>query len=314
MRGSSETPKKHFGPTVSEPSTALHIAFGVDTEFIPPMGIAVTSIVENNPDLALAIHVVGETLDPNNARRLEILAQRYDLDITFYYRDLASDRLASLAAPRGISRAIYYRLVICDLLADITSRVLYLDADVVCIGNISELAWLDFKGATLAAVLDYDQATRLANCGLSDEARYFNSGFLYIDIARWNANRIGEKTVDEIVKLVRRSLLPDQDALNIVLLGQVCFVDRKWNLLHGIYPTMPNSIFLHYAGFYKPWHDWAPNFQQEFFAKYQALSPWADWQFVPKSRKHRKRFARHLLQQRRLGGALLWFLLYAFTG
>ena len=41
----------------------FHIAYGIDANFVRPMGVAMTSIVENNQESEFVFHVLTDGLD-----------------------------------------------------------------------------------------------------------------------------------------------------------------------------------------------------------------------------------------------------------
>lgn len=63
---------------------------------------------------------------------------------------------------------MYFRLFAFQLLGVTLNRLLYLDADVVCKGNISQLLHLEFNGAVAAVVRDVDPMQEKAVVRLSD--------------------------------------------------------------------------------------------------------------------------------------------------
>lgn len=277
------------------------------------MGIAITSICENNPSSAFAFHVFAEQIGADNLARLGMLERRYGHAVTIHSLGAEKNRLAALPKPPRLPTAVYNRLLICESLRSSASRVLYLDADLVCLANIDALRDLNLDGNILAAVEDFDQAERKKAIDWIHDALYFNSGVLLIDIERWNACDITPRTMAKINELGRKSLIPEQDALNIAIDGRVLYLARAWNLQRDIYPLSADTKFLHFSGHHKPWQVWSPNHHDEHFATYLKLSPWADWRFSPASRKHRKRLAQHLFRHGPLTDAAWWYLRYALT-
>lgn len=304
----------------------LHVAFGVDEKYLHPMAVTIASIVESNPGLELVFHVFIARISPASRTRLEQLEHLCGRPVHLHL----VDELAEIKDPGGgkgqahISKAAYIRLLIPEALQDVTERVLYLDADILCTGEISELPQLDL-GASIAAVVR-DAGARSKRAGLERKgfalADYFNSGVLYIDIPRWIASGISERALEKIVDPALNLRYSDQDALNIVLDGQACFIDRGWNHQYGLTGKLkkgkaemdvpPSTRFVHFIGPMKPWRNWNPHQSKELFLKYQALTPWAgvalDEGFTPREIYVYSRFMYRLMfRQGRWLSGLFWY-------
>ncbi|GAB3368547.1 glycosyltransferase family 8 protein [Azotobacter armeniacus] len=304
----------------------LHVAFGVDENYLHPMGVTITSIAENNPDLDLVFHVFISEISSVSRGRLEQLESLFGKPVHIHL----VDELVGVKDPGAgkgqayISKAAYIRLLIPEALKGVADRVLYLDADILCAGDISELLRLDI-GDTIAAVVR-DAGSESKRAGLTRKGQvltdYFNSGVLYIDIPRWIAGKVSERALEKIADPVLNLRYSDQDALNIVLNGKVRFIDRAWNYPYGLTGKLkkgrvgmvvsPDTKFVHFIGPMKPWRGWNPHQSKELFLKYQALSPWAgerlDDGFTPREIYVYSRFMYRLMfsQGRWLHG-LVWY-------
>ena len=47
----------------------IHIAFGVDANFIRPMGVCMTSLVDNNKNHGLIFHIFANSIQPIDVER-----------------------------------------------------------------------------------------------------------------------------------------------------------------------------------------------------------------------------------------------------
>jgi lipopolysaccharide biosynthesis glycosyltransferase len=290
-------------------TTDLHIAFGIDSHYLPPMAAALASLSEKNHTLSLHVHVIAEGLPTSDRTQLVAFAQSKNIGLTLH--SLAAEKLADLPEPPGLTYATYYRLFLCDALKGIASRVLYLDADLLCLGDVSPLASLDMKGCTIAAVADFDQESRKAKALLDSPTPYFNAGVLLIDVERWNACAINARTLEILRKDAKRLPMFDQDALNIALAGQVLYLDRRWNSLFDHFPVLPETVFLHYAGG-KPWQMWSPNYRDTRFVAALAQTPWANWHYRPTNRKQKNKQAQCYMRSGRFIKAAYWYALFLF--
>jgi lipopolysaccharide biosynthesis glycosyltransferase len=299
----------------------VHIAFGADARFAPAMGVAISSILLNNSHINIVFHVIATQLPPADLQRLQALTEHHGVELCLHM----IDNLAfGIAAPL-FSCAAYYRLLISSLFRGVAQRVLYLDADIICLGDISELNDLDIGDAIVAAAVDpgITSSPHKLTIGLPPDATYFNSGVLLLDLGRWDEHDITRKTIDLLMQNKGKFRSFEQDALNFLLLGKVAPLPSKWNTLwtelnpKGHIPS--ETIFLHYVAF-KPWYEWSPNFNEPTFKKYRKLSPWARHRMYdpvedyPRGRKDKVRYLRHLIKTGHFLNAARWYFSYRATG
>jgi len=305
-----------FTPTQTPQRTGapLHIAFGVSAQYAPAMAVTIISIVANNPHTHLICHVLADSLPPDDIGRLKSLAEQQN--VTIRVHDINRQMTSALPDPKEFSYATYYRFQISSLLRGIAQKVLYLDSDIVCLGDISGLSALDMGDAIVAAVVDSASQSpqRMAKIGMAEAAPYFNAGVLYIDLERWNEHDITGKATELLVRRGHQFSAVDQDALNLVLAEKITWMDQRWNRFwNPLRPAPSDTVFLHYSHD-KPWHKWSPSFGDPPFVKYLSQSPWPASRLErPVTRKHKKRYARHLLKTGNILGASLWYLNYLAT-
>lgn len=305
---------------------ALHIAFGVDENYLHPMGVTITSIIEHNPELNLIFHVFISEISPASREQVERLEGLFGKPVHLHLIEELIDIKdpGSNKSQAYISKASYIRLLIPEALKDTTGRVLYLDADILCVGNISELLSLDI-GDTIAGVIrDSAFKSMLSRLGEGDLVlgNYFNSGVLYINIPLWLAHKVSERALEKIADPALSLVYLDQDALNLVLDGSVHFMGKKWNHQYGLTGRLKKgkaemdvpaeTKFIHFIGPMKPWRSWNPHQSKDLFLKYQALSPWAgarlDDGFTPREFYVYSRFMYRLMfQQRRWLHGFFWY-------
>lgn len=89
-----------------------------------------------------------------------------------------------IVPPGHITQAMYYRYLFADMLPKTVTRLIYLDADIICKGNILPLWQTDLQGKVLGAVRDWGEAKSCDRIGLKN-GRYFNSGVLLLDLTKW---------------------------------------------------------------------------------------------------------------------------------
>jgi lipopolysaccharide biosynthesis glycosyltransferase len=300
----------------SDPGAAdIHVAFGVDSKYLPAVGACMHSIITHNENMRIQFHVITTSLLQGDAEKLAAFSERNA--ITVQVHTIGRERLSKLPAPSTprFSSAIYYRLLICEILEGITSRVLYLDADIICLGNMADITRIEMERKIVAAVPDVPRSQDInkGNIGLVTNEPYFNSGVLYIDIEKWNRSHVTQDVINALTDSDGRFPYPDQDALNKVLLGKVAFIDKRWNLFRNHFKPDSDTVFLHYLND-KPWQVWSQHFGDAPFLSNIADTPWASWEdHSPLSRSQRIRHARKLLTRGKVVGGLYWYALALCT-
>lgn len=202
-----------------------------------------------------------------------------------------------------LSPATLMKLFLAEHLADRYDKILYLDCDLTIHDDISVLFSLDTAPFALAAVPSARILIHLSDkrrketeasfhkLGMTKPYRFFNAGVLYIDVKRWNNEKLGERTLEFIRQNPDLCFLPDEDALNAVLDGNIAELSPIWNARpqprwhkRGTV-GITNPAIIHHAGNEKPWRRFvhgkpllfpdqtAYKLYKDFFKD----SPWPGW-------------------------------------
>jgi len=277
------------------------------------MGVAMTSLIDNNSDQSLIFHVFANSIEPVDVQRLKILAETADVAIHLYQID--QNIFQSLQTTWNYTVATYNRFIVAKLLYPAIDKVIYMDADMVCKGNLEELVKMDFAGNIAMVVHDQGKfvASHMKTLELK-HAHYFNAGMLYIDLKAWNDNQISQQAIELLQK--RKFFLLDQDALNILLDGRAKFIDRKWNEICSMEKKQSRiseeAVLVHFASRNKPWHIWCIHPEKELFIRYAKKSLWKDVPFSdkPRSYKEMKMMGAAMLHHRNYRDAISWYWKY----
>lgn len=302
-----------FGRMKYAEKKPIHIAFGVDANFIRPMGITMTSLIDNNSNQNLIFHVFANSIEAVDVERLKILAETEEVFIHLY--QINPNIFQSLQTTWNYTAATYNRFIVAKLLYPETEQVIYMDADIVCKGDLSELVKMDFEDHI--AMVVHDQGKFVANHMKTLELkhdRYFNAGMLYIDLKAWNESQISEQAIELLQE--RKFFLLDQDALNILLDGKAKFIDRRWNEICNMEKKnskiSEEAVLVHFASRNKPWHVWCIHPEKELFIRYSKVSLWKDVPFMdqPRSYKEIKMMGAAMLHHGRYREAISWYWKY----
>jgi lipopolysaccharide biosynthesis glycosyltransferase len=160
-------------------------------------------------------------------------------------------------------------LLLHSLLPEDMERVIFLDADMLIVKDISPIWLQSLAGRPFGAVQDsaiptcgsprgLDAAREL---GIPSDAPYFNAGVLLLDLACWREERIAESALAYLRKPNVKHDFMHQGALNAVASDSWLPLDPMWNvpLTAGRwFDRTPESAsvspgIIHYAGQIKPW-------------------------------------------------------------
>src|SRR5690606_17734411 len=174
-------------PATVANDVSFHIAFCVDNNYFRSMGATIMSIVANNPGVAFTFHVLAFDVADSHRQRLAELDELPNVLTRLHIVDPeAFADLKHFIQHSYYSLAIFSRLIIPKLLQNEVQQVLYLDADILCVGKLDELIATDLGNDVAAVVADAPVTTarRCAALGL-DYGRYFNSGVVYMHVDNW---------------------------------------------------------------------------------------------------------------------------------
>lgn len=128
-----------------------------------------------------------------------------------------------------------------DLVDEIPSKILYLDADVLCRGDIQELYHRDMTGIDIAGVPDRYGKWFFGNIWKHD---YLNSGVLLMNMEHIRESGLFQKTRQMCAE--KKMFMPDQSALN--KLAVKCKIPAKYNEQGSI---KKDTVLKHFTTFFR---------------------------------------------------------------
>ena len=153
------------------------------------------------------------------------------------FREVDASRFANVRLKSGFPLATAYNVLAPKYLLGDESRAIYMDADMVVTEDLSHL-WETQLTSPLGAVLDAHIVWMASPSmwrpwmeeGLEPLTPYLNTGLMLLDLDRWRAEKLTERTLEYLEKYELPCV--DQDALNLALRG-------KFDQLHPRYNSMP---------------------------------------------------------------------------
>lgn len=263
--------------------TVIPIFFSVNDAYSPFLATAICSIKDNaSRSFTYHIHILTDDISAANKDRLSALAEE---DFLIEFNSLTA-KLASLPAVEQLqnhcfcafaSLTIYFRLFIPELFPQY-DKVIYLDADLVVSGDISEL-YLEHLGTKLVgAVADYS-IQKIAPfmhyidryVGV-DHQNYVNSGVLLLNSKRLREVNFAGCFLQMVSQYGLETVAPDQDYLNALCRYGIHYLDPEWNAMPSeCMGLMDDPQIVHFNLGSKPWLNESVPYD-EFFWKYAALS------------------------------------------
>ena len=258
----------------------IHIGFGIDKNFGKFAGITITSLAHNNLDNDLIIHIIYDELLPEDMQKLKQTEKMYrNLKLNFY--QITSTEGMTFIVPEGhITQAMYYRYLFGEMLPKSVSKIIYMDADIICKGDILPLWQTDLQGKVLGAVRDWGEEKSCGRIGLKS-GRYFNSGVLLLDLQKWRQQKLTQQLFRWLAEVGSTKILwGDQDALNGVIDGQFAELLKKYNCIvinNTVLKATAADVVVHYIDYVKPWHIYyVDSAEKELYWQYVKKSLWSD--------------------------------------
>jgi len=295
-----------------------HVFFGVDNKYIYHSLITIMSLSENAGQSIYQFHIISSELDETDAELFIRVLAGTQHGLIFHHT--GDNLFTSLPTTALFTRAAYYRLLAPMLVPD-ARRVLYLDADMVCLKSPAELWSIPMEEGVIALVVgdsDRQQPRLASNIGLKN-ACYFNSGMMLIDVVQWNNEHISEQVFNILNTAGSRFQYPDQDALNIVLEESVRYVDRRFNYIEmlahdeqGYNIDVPaDTCIVHYAGADKPWQEWNKQKVCQYYSNIYCRSPIAEQPFdLPSNHHQAKKMYKCMFRSHQFFRGIYWRIKY----
>lgn len=240
----------------------IPVFFATDDNYVPFLAVAIKSLLENaSQEYFYNIHVLTDGLTNESITKLRknmSSNSRLIIDtMNACVEDIESNLNESLRDYYTIS--IFYRLFIAKLYPEY-HKAIYLDCDLVVIGDISKLYNTDTEGNIFGVVVDdviasNPQFREYARLGVGvDDKKYFNSGMLLMDLDKYREEDILNKFLHLLLTYNFETAAPDQDYLNVLCKDKVKYLERGWDRMSTDENYDGELYIIHYNNFRKPWY------------------------------------------------------------
>ena len=261
------------------PRGEIPIFFTTDDGYVPFLDVAVSSLIRNaSKEYTYRIIILNTGIKQENidlVKRNEREGFTVDfVDISEQVKDIQS-RFKNVY---HFSVVTYYRLFIASMFPQY-QKIIYLDCDLVVLGDISKLYHTDLNGNIFAAgpemfVQSTPEFRRYAEVAVGvDPDGYINAGVLVVDLEQFRKHKIEEKFIELITRYDFDLLDPDQAYLNYLCDGKILTLPSGWNKEPLPLPCEGDLNLIHYALYKKPWQ-YDDVLYGEHFWEYAEKSPY----------------------------------------
>lgn len=256
----------------------IPVFFATNDAYAPCLSCALISMLENaSKEYFYKIHVLTSQLTSENRNKLKkTLSQNSSIEF-INLKDKLSSFQGLFHTRDYYSKETYYRLFIANLFPEY-DKILYLDADMIFLGDVSQIYNIDLTNYLVAAV--HEDVMNIPVYGEYVEKAlgiprmdYFNAGMLVMNTKNFRQQRIEEKFISLLRRFTFR-LTQDEDYLNVLCQGQVYKLHAGWNKSDAYAPDYnPADLkIIHYKMNGKPWrYDGVEN--ESYFWEYAKRSP-----------------------------------------
>lgn len=239
----------------------IPIFFAIDDGYIPFLAVAIKSLIENaSKEYEYIIKVLHTNVKEKNVRKIKKF-ETENVNIEFvnlsYYIKKVQDKLYTRDY---YTNTTYFRMFLPELYPQY-DKVLYLDSDIVVLGDISQLYNTEIGTNLVAAapddIIQYNkvfQEYAEKVVGVVKYQNYFNAGILLMNLDQLRKFNFQDKFL-YLLGTVKFSVAQDQDYLNRLCKGRVTLINSQWDVM----PVVNRKInkedikIIHYNFAYKPW-------------------------------------------------------------
>lgn len=277
--------------------THVNVVFATDEEYLPITAVALTSVAANFlDDRKLRVFIlVDRPMPGDDANRFRQLSEKYKIELQEVVVSAAD--FASVRTTRGISSATYFRLCMHLALPTDVEKIVYLDSDMIILGDIAELFDTDLSGETLfAGAEDYNSIAHRKSYKTPATSVNLNAGVLVCNIKSMREMDFLGVVTDYIQRNQYLIFHGDQQILNHLFNSRMKYIHIRWNMHgqlfepHWVANNMSTRALIsaadiaagcddpgivHYNGGMKPWNGGAHPKRRDWY-RFAGLSSYAD--------------------------------------
>jgi len=230
----------------------LNICIAFSPNWFKYILISLFALLKTNKS-PIKVYLLSDNLSSNDFLALNKLFSNFDGCEYKYFNLLEKFNkfINNVNVSTKFTKYTLYRLFIPYIISE--TKLLYLDADTVVNGDISQFYNMNMEDYWIAGCEDTGLQRRYkTSIGLKENDIYINAGVCLMNLSEIRQNRLGDKWL----RLINEKfyLAHDQDVLNITCNKHIKNVDFDYNvsLSTNVNLNTKNIKIMHYAG-NKPW-------------------------------------------------------------
>lgn len=241
----------------------IPIFFSIDDSYAPYLAVALNSAIKNSsPDRNYKAIILHQNLKLEHQKRLSLLEKK-NFEIEFYEMkqglETITDRSSNYLRCDYFTLTIYFRLFIATMFPEL-EKAIYIDSDVVVLGDLAELYDINLGENLIGACQDKSVADVPPLVKYMEEyvgvkkEEYINSGVLLMNLKLLRENRFDEHFLTLLNTYHFDSIAPDQDYINAICNGKIYYLAEEWDAMpNERAPELADAKIIHYNLFSKPW-------------------------------------------------------------
>ena len=239
----------------------IPIFIASDEKFVKYMSVTIQSIIINTNE-EIEFYILDGGITSNTKKKFYKMLDNTPHKIEFIKMNMKD--FEQFPDIRHFSKNTYFRYLIPNLKPKL-NKVLYIDADMIIVGDIKEIYDTSMENKGIAAVPYMDEVynpdlykKHKNMLSIPMEHLYFNAGLLLIDCDYWRNNNIINLLFKKTEELKDILDMPDQDVLNIIFSKEYKSLSAKYNLvvdvamdyinLKEMISELSGCYILHYTG------------------------------------------------------------------
>ncbi|HFP7626976.1 TPA: glycosyltransferase family 8 protein [Campylobacter jejuni] len=242
----------------------IHIFFTINDVYSGYLSACMISILDSlDRDYIPYFYIIDGGISEKNKNKLKFL----NIGREFYVEFIAVNQDLFKNLPNSsqshISNETNYRFLVSTIKPNL-DKCIFLDVDLVAVGDISKLWEICIDDYYMAAVSDqaplHSESWTL-KLPLPYDYLYVNTGVTLINLKKWREDNIQELLFQNSAQYAEILQFPDQDTLNITLYKKIKYLSHIYNAMpvQTYYnekqkqEAFSNPQIIHWAGYKKPW-------------------------------------------------------------
>lgn len=216
----------------------MNIMISINDKFLEIAKVMLFSLFVNNKSAEINVYLICHDLLGTTIEELEKLFSRFEKK-KLYVVDIGSHMESDIPLYVAYTPEILYKVLGISYLPEELHKILWLDADMIIKGDISDLYNTDITGAPMAvcedinAVLNSESEGFKKRCGIPPEGKYFNAGVCLINLDYMRERNFVATFKNVINRRHEEYPFLEQDALNSMLFDDVIWL--PWSL-YNVHP------------------------------------------------------------------------------